>query len=48
MLLMMPVSFVFYEGKGSTNHYEARAPSFASLRMSCLLLSSFVSCRRAR
>jgi hypothetical protein len=25
MLLMMPVSFVFYEGKGSTNHYEARA-----------------------
>ncbi len=48
MLLMMPVSFVFYEGKGSTNHYEARARSFASLRMSCLLLSSFVSCRRAR
>jgi hypothetical protein len=31
MQLMMPVSFVFYEGKGSTNHYEAR--ELVSLRM---------------
>jgi len=25
MQIMMRVAFVFYEGQGSTNHYEARA-----------------------